>query len=76
MRRKKEMDELVALTDWKGKYGSNYINQYENKKNEKKNWILPVLGGSTPWTLRLAFGLMVLLIGFLSKIFTRRAATH
>ncbi len=76
MRRKKEMDELVALTDWKGKYGSNYINQYENQKNEKKNWILPVLGGSTPWTLPLAFGLMVLLIGVLSKIFTRRAATH
>lgn len=76
MRRKKEMDELVALTDWKGKYGENYINQFENQKKEKRNWVIPAMGGDTPWTLPIAFAVMMVLVGLLSKIFTSRASTH
>ncbi|MFZ6052330.1 DUF2330 domain-containing protein [Halocola ammonii] len=34
-RRKKEMDELVALTGWKDKYGENYVKEFSNRIKEE-----------------------------------------
>lgn len=46
VRRKKEVDELYALTGWNDKAGSEYINEYssqiiKSKNEDKKNEFLP-----------------------------------
>jgi hypothetical protein len=46
-RRKKEVDELIALTGWNDKDGTSYINEYSgqikrSKSEEKKNEFLPI----------------------------------
>jgi hypothetical protein len=72
MRRKKEMDELVALTGWNGKYSENYIRQYDPKRKEKRNSIFPALHGNTPWTLPIAFFALMLTIGLVHRLSTKK----
>ena len=64
MRRKKELDELAALTSWDVKYGNSYVKEFANQKKENKQIIIPGAndgsGGSDfPWTLPLTFLTMV-----------------
>lgn len=62
MRRKREVEELAALTSWGVDYKDSYINEFSNRKIQtfdtdedgvKKNGI-----GSLPWTLPVTFLLM------------------
>jgi len=50
MKRKREIDELVSLTGWEDRYGSNYVLQYSNqiKNREKRNELLPVVNIDLP----------------------------
>lgn len=61
-RRRKEIDELIALTDWNARHSYNYINEFSNRLEDEKNefpiGLLPNGGGSTP-------GLILLLISAL-----------
>lgn len=67
-RRKREIDELSALTGWDGKYSDNYIKEYSNQL--KRNELVPISspgngqGGGTPGgTLPVAMLLAVLAVG-------------
>ena len=46
-RRKKEMDELIALTGWKGSYMQNYVKEHSNKlkksSNEEEEEVAPLV---------------------------------
>lgn len=64
MRRKREIDELIALTGWENRYGNNYIKQYSNQIREKRNeGMVPALpdepGGGLPGWMVLLYGVGV-----------------
>lgn len=55
-RRKKEIDELTALTGWDNKFSNNYIKEYSNRiKDQKKQGTSPLIpvgnGPSWPTTI-------------------------
>ena len=40
-KRRKEVDELIAMTGWEGKNAYNYIHEYSNRMNdERRNEVL------------------------------------
>lgn len=62
MRRKKEVDELTALTGWNQPRYAKYIFEFSDKiQDEERNTIIPFVpgkgGGNTPWKAILGFGL-------------------
>lgn len=81
-RRKREIDELSALTGWDGKYSDNYIKEYSNQL--KRNELLPISSpgndqsGRTPrGTLPVAILLAVFAVGvFLSRQLFRTQELH
>lgn len=66
MRRKREVDELTALTGWNSPFGINYIDEYSNRlKEEKSPVVLPIFPhGGMPWWM-FAFFVTTLIIGVL-----------
>jgi hypothetical protein len=47
MKRKREVDELTALTGWDGKYSQNYVNEFSNQL--KREDAIPI---TNPWNNR------------------------
>lgn len=66
IRRKKEVDELAALTGWNSPFGINYVGEFSNRiKKGEAPIVLPIAPrGGTPWWM---FGLyaVTLIIGVL-----------
>jgi len=76
-KRRKEVDELAALTGWNPQKGINYITEFSNRIRTDKRFesVPPVGGGTFPGgnkSILLITGLSLLLFGLAGVIFFRR----
>lgn len=64
-RRRREVDELLALTGWEGKHSENYVKEFSNRiKEERRNEVaFPVIPSP-----RGPAGMMLLLVGVMASV--------
>ncbi|NNK80963.1 MAG: hypothetical protein HKO93_05665, partial [Flavobacteriales bacterium] len=66
-RRKKEVDELTALTSWNEPRYARYIYEYSDRiHDQERNTVIPFVpqdknGGGTPWKSLIGFSLLTIL---------------